>query len=134
MNISSEEDENKRHVSFKQFIDPVDPNEIRLNHTAVVCNSTSVEDILKHELQFTQLQNQLNLDNIAKRKKVYEATLSPSLETAWRQAVTQAPFNADYYHMNLNDFANTSERFIIRASNCARSLAEDTVHWLLYGL
>ena len=131
---NKEEEEKKKHISFKQSIDPADPNGIRLNHTAVVCSSTSVEDVLKHELQFNQLQDQLNLDTIIKRKKVYEATLSPSLQTEWRQAVTQAPANANYNNMNLLDFANARERFIIRASNCDRSLAEDTRHWLLYDL
>ena len=99
-----------------------------------MCDSTFIEDILKHELQFTQLQIQMNLDNIQKRKAVYEATLSPSLMTSWRQACTQAPVNANFNRMNLVQFSEAREQFVLKVSDCTRSLAEDTRHWMLYDL
>ena len=76
----------------------------------------------------------MNLDTIVKRKAVYEATLSPSLQTTWRQACTMAPVNANFNNMNLVQFTNAREQFVIQASDCTRSLAEDTRHWLLYDL
>ena len=75
-------DEKQKTISFKQPIDPTQPNGTKLTHTAKVYDSTYIEDILKHELQFAQLQVQINLDTVVKRKTVYEATLSPSLQTA----------------------------------------------------
>ena len=75
------DDKKESTISFKKPIDPVDPDGIKLSHNAKVCDSTFIEDILKHELQFAQLQVNLNLDTIVKRKAVYEATLSPSLQT-----------------------------------------------------
>ena len=46
---------------------------------AKVCDSTYIEDILKHELQFAQLHVQMNMDTVTKRKAVHEATLPPLL-------------------------------------------------------
>ena len=132
----SEDDieQERKTTSFKQPIDPADPNGIKLTHHATICDSSNIEDILKHELQFTQLQQTMNLDTIIKRKAVYEATLSPSLQTAWRQACTLPPVNANFNAMNLIQFANAREQFVIRASDCTRTLAEDTRFWLLYDL
>ena len=76
----------------------------------------------------------MNLDNIAARKAVYEATLFPSLQTAWRQACTQAPINANFMAINLIQFTSAREQFVLKASTCPRSLAEDTRHWMLYDL
>ena len=108
-----------RFISFKQPINPNNANGIKLTHKAKVCESTFIEDILQHELQFSQLQLQMNLNNITDRKAVYEATLSPSLLTTWRQACTQAPVNANYQPMNLLQFASAREEFVLKASSCS---------------
>ena len=76
----------------------------------------------------------MNLDTVIKRKAVYEVTLLPLLQTTWRQACTQAPVNANFNNMNLLNFNNAREQFVIKDSDCTRSLAEDTRHWLLYDL
>jgi hypothetical protein len=76
----------------------------------------------------------MNLNTIVERKAVYEATLSPSLQTAWRQACIEPSVNANFNAMNLVQFSNTREQFVIKGSDCTRSLAEDTRHWLLYDL
>ena len=82
--VPTEEDyvEKENIISVKQPIDPADPDGIKLTHRSKVCDSTHIEDIMKHELQFTQLQGKMTLNNILKRKAVYEATLSPSLLTS----------------------------------------------------
>ena len=36
--------------------------------------------------------------------------------------------------MNLLQFTGAREQFVLKASDCTRSLAEDTRHWLLYDL
>ena len=77
-------DRKEKIISFMQSIDTADSNGIKLNHNAKVWNSMFIKDTLKHELQFAQLQDQMNINNIVSRKAVYEATLSPSLETSWR--------------------------------------------------
>ena len=99
-------DSKEKTISFKQPIDPADPNGIKLTHNAKVCDSTFIENMLKHELQFTQLQDQMNLHNIVRRKGVYEATLSPSLQTSWRQVCIKSPINANFNAMNLLQFAS----------------------------
>ena len=73
-------------------------------------------------------------DNIQKRKAVYKATLSPSLQTSWRQACTEAHINANFNSMNLLQFGFAIEQLVLKASDCTRSLAEDSRHWLLYNL
>ena len=132
--VEEDTDEREKTLSFKQPIDPDQPNGIKLVHTAKICDSTYIEDILKHELQFARLQFQMNLNTIVERKAVYEATLSPSLQTAWRQACTEPLVNANFNAMNLVQFFNAREQFVIKGSDCTRSLAEDTRHWLLYDL
>ena len=112
-------------------MDPADPYGIKLSHNAKVYDSTFIRNILKHNLQFTQLQNQMS---IVKRKAVYEATLSPSIKTSWCQACTEPPVNANFNAINLLRFACAREQFVLKTSNCTRSLAEDTRHWLLYDL
>ena len=134
--LSKKDDDNDKDkvISFKQPIDPTDPNGIKLTHNARVLSSTFIEDVLKHELQFSQLVTKMSLTTIVKRKAVYEATLAPALQTAWRQACVEPPVNADYNNMTLNEFRDARERFVLRCSDVTRSLAEDTRHWLLYEL
>ena len=76
----------------------------------------------------------MNLNKITKRRAVYEAILSPVLQTTWRQAVAEAPVNANYNNMNLLDFASAREQFVLKGSDCTRTLAEDIRYWLLYDL
>ena len=42
--------------------------------------------------------------------------------------------NANFNAVDLLQFANVREQFVLKASNFTRSLAEDTRHWLLYDL
>ena len=56
--VEEDTDEREKTLSFKQPIDPDQPNGIKLVHTAKICDSTYIEDILKHELQFARLQFQ----------------------------------------------------------------------------
>ena len=77
--LKEDQDDKAKTISFKQPIDHQEPYGIKLTYNAKVCDSTFIEDILAHELQFTQLQDKMNLNNIAKRKAVYEATFSPAL-------------------------------------------------------
>ena len=76
----------------------------------------------------------MNLNNIAKRKAVYETTLSPSLQTSWRQACTEPPVNANFNQINLLQFGLAREQFVLIVSDCTRTLSKDTRHWLLYDL
>ena len=119
-------DHKEKIISFKQPIDSADPNGIKLNHNAKVCDSMFIEDILKHELQFTQLQDQMNFNNIVSRKAVYEATLLPSLQTSWRQVYIEPPVNTNLNAMDVLQFTNAKEQFVLKASDFTRSLAEDT--------
>ena len=124
----AQEDQHEKDkiISFKQPIDPNDPDGIKLTHNAKVLYTTFIEDILMHELQFSQLQNKMNLNTIVKRKAVYEATLSPNLHSAWRQACSDAPVNADSNNINLQEFRDAREQFVLKSSDCTRTLAEDT--------
>ena len=93
------EDDKGKVIPFKQPIYPYNADGIKLTHTARVMDSTFIEDVSKQELQFSQLITKMRLITIVKRKTVYEATLAPSLHTAWRQACTEAPMNADFNDM-----------------------------------
>ena len=134
--LSSKEDndDKSKTISFKQPIDPNEPEGIKLTHTAHVLSSTSIEDVLKHELQFSKLQTKMRLDVIAKRKAVYEATLAPHLHTSWRKACVEAPVNANYDNLNIIQFNDACEQFVLKCSDTTRTLTEDTRHWLLYDL
>ena len=107
---------------------------MKLSHNAKVCNSTFNENILKYELHFTQLQDQMNIHDKVRRKAVYKATLSPSLQTTWRQACMEPPVNANFSAMNLLQFTDARDQFVLKASDCICSLAADTRHWPLYDL
>ena len=109
LSTKEDQDQNDKIISFKQPIDPNDPDGIKLTHNAKICDSTFVKDILKHDLQFTQLQDNMNLNNIAKRKAIYVATHFPSLQPTWHQACINAPVNANYNNMNLLQFVNVRE-------------------------
>ena len=84
--LPTEEDTNEKQktISFKQPIDPADSNSIKLTHSTKVYDSTYIEEILKHELQFAKLYFKINLDTIIERKAEYEATLCPLLQTTRR--------------------------------------------------
>ncbi len=74
----------------------------------------------------------MNLNNIVQRKAVSEVTLLPSLHTSWCQACTEPPMNANINVMNLLQFSGARKQFVLKASDCTRSLAEDTRYWLIY--
>ena len=109
--LSSKEDndDKSKTISFKQPIDPNEPEGIKLTHTAHVLSSTFIEDVLKHELQFSQLQTKMKLDVIAKRKAVYEATMAPKVYSSWRQACVEAPVNTIYNNLNSIQFNDARE-------------------------
>ena len=74
------EDKSKiQEITFKKPIDATDPDGIKLTYTARVLQDTDTESIFKHELQFTRLQDSMGLNNIEKRRAVYEATLGDNL-------------------------------------------------------
>ena len=50
--LKDDNDDKRKAISFKQ---PIDPDGIKLVQNAKVCDSTFIEDILAHELQFSQL-------------------------------------------------------------------------------
>ena len=127
------EDKSKvQEINFKKPIDAADPDGIKLTYSAKVLQDTDTESILKHELQFTRLQDSMGLNNIEKRRAVYEATLGDNLRSAWIQAVTEPPLSFAYNALNLLEFRDAREQFVL--NNTTRSLAMDTRHWLLYDL
>ena len=108
-------------------MDPNDLNGIELIHNAKVLNSTFIEDVLKHELQFFQLVQKMNLVFIVKRRAVYESTFALALHSTWKQAYVDPPVNEDFDAINFIEF-------VVTCSDVTCSLNEDTRHWFLYDL
>ena len=76
-------------IYAKQPIDPGDPGDpdgIKPTHNVIILLCNFIDDVLIHELQFSQLQIKMNLDTLIQHKVVYEAIVAPSLHSTCRQA------------------------------------------------
>jgi len=84
MHIRNSKPRNRRYrrrliYITQNFINPNDPDSIKITHRASVSNLTDVEHIIQRELQFSRLRVYLQLNIVIERQTVYEESIGDTV-------------------------------------------------------